>query len=193
MLRRATQHHAQVFDIRIDRTRDERRLASDRYRNRVDRIVDRTHRRGLSPLAQRRRRRILPFREAVNTVVEQNDVNIEVSADSVHQVIAADAQSVAIAGDHPSEQVGANALQPRREGRSAAMDRVQPVGVHVVRKAARTADARDEHGLLAWDANLGQHLLHLCQNRIIATARTPPDVLVAGEVRRLENRQGSRG
>ena len=41
---------------------------------------------------------------------------------------------------------------------------------------------RDEHDLLAGDAELRQHLLHLGEDRVVAAAGAPADFLVAGEV-----------
>ena len=46
---------------------------------------------------------------------------------------------------------------------------------------------RDEHDLLARDAEGRQHLLHLGENRVVAAAGAPADVLVAGEVGRLQD------
>ena len=64
-------------------------------------------------LAQRRRGRILALGQAVNAVVEQDDVDIEVAADGVHQVIAADRQAVAVARDDPHVQIGPHGFQAR--------------------------------------------------------------------------------
>ena len=165
----------------------ERRLAADGDRQRMERVVDRAHRRALGLLAERRRGRILALGEAVNAVVEQHDVDIEVAADGVHQVVAADRQAVAVAGDDPHVQIGPHRLQPGRHRRGPAVDRVHAVRVHVVREAARAADAGDEHDLLARDAERRHHLFHLGENRVVAAAGTPADVLIAGEIGRLQN------
>ncbi len=81
-----------------------------------------------------------------------------------------------------TDRSGRDGLQARGHGRGAAVDRVDAVGVHVVRKAAGAADAGDEHDLLARDAEGRQHLLHLGEDRVVAAAGAPADVLVAGEV-----------
>ena len=133
-------------------------------------------------LAQRRRGRVLALGQAVDPVVEQDDLEIEVAADGVHQVVAADRQAVAVAGDDPDLQVGPHALQAGGDGRRPAVDAVDAVGVHVVRKPAGAADAGDEHDLLAGDAERRQHLLHLREDRVVAAAGAPADVLVAGEI-----------
>ena len=95
------EHFAQVLDLGVDRAGDERGFAADRDRERMERVVDRAHRRALGLLAERRRGRVLALGEAVDAVVEQDDVDIEVAADGVHQVIAADREAVAVAGDDP--------------------------------------------------------------------------------------------
>ncbi len=45
VLRGRFNHRAKMFDVDVDRACDESRLASDRKRERVDRIVDRSQRR----------------------------------------------------------------------------------------------------------------------------------------------------
>ena len=40
VFRRGLYHRTQMFDVDIDRTRDKRRLAGNRQRKRIDRIVD---------------------------------------------------------------------------------------------------------------------------------------------------------
>ena len=79
---------------------------------------------------------------------------------------------------------GLASLQPGGERRGAAVDRVEAVGVHVVREAAGAADAGDEHHLLAGHAEGGEDLLHLGQDRVVAAAGAPADFLVGGEVLR---------
>ena len=71
------------------------------------------------------------------------------------------------------------------------MDRVHTVRVHVIGKAARTADTGDKHDVLARRTKRWQHLLHLRQNRIITTTGTPAHVLVTGEIGWFEYGKGS--
>ncbi len=170
--------------MHVDRAGHERRLAADGDRQRMERIVDRAGRRALGHLAQRRGGRILPLGQAVNAVVEQHDVDVEVAADAVHQVIAADRQPVAVAGDDPHRQIGPAGFQARGHGRRPAVDRVDAVGVHVIGKPAGAADAGDEHHLFRRHAERRQHLLHLGQNRIVAAAGAPANVLIAGKILR---------
>src|SRR5581483_906521 len=57
-----------------------------------------------------------------------------------------------------------------------------PVGVHVVREAARAADARHEDGVLQPHAEFGEEELHGGEHRVVAAARAPADLLVRLEV-----------
>jgi len=93
-------------------------------------------------------------------------------------VIAADRQAVAVAGDDPHVELGARDLEARRDGRRAAVDRVEAVRVHVVREPARAADAADEHRVLALHAEVRERALHRREDRVVAAARTPADILV---------------
>ena len=127
-------------------------------------------------------RRILALGQAVDLIVEQQDLAIEVAAQHVHRVVAADRQRVAVAGDDPHVELGVGELDAGRDRRRAAVDRVEAVARHVIRKAARAADAADEHRLLARDAEVGHRPLHGLQHRIIAAARAPADLLVARPV-----------
>src|SRR5581483_2514370 len=70
--------------------------------------------------------------------------------------------------------------------RRAAVDRVHPVGMHVVGEARRAADARDEDDALARDAELGHDALDGGEDRVVAAPRAPADLLVGLEVLRRQ-------
>src|SRR5207237_8013445 len=72
--------------------------------------------------------------------------------------------------------------QPGGDRRRATVDRVEPVRVHVVRKAARAADAGDEDDVFLGDAEIGHRLLHRAQDRVVAASRAPAHVLIGLEV-----------
>src|SRR5207237_2770754 len=63
-----------------------------------------------------------------------------------------------------------------------AVDPVHAVGVQVVGEPTAAADARDEHGLVRLDPELGKEPLDRGQNRVVAAPRAPPNLLVGGEV-----------
>ena len=84
---------------------------------------------------------------------------------------------------------GRASFRPGGERRRAAVDAVEAVGVHVVREPAGAADAGDEDGLAAVDAELGEDLLRLREDGVVAAAGTPADVLVAGVVSQISTKQ----
>src|SRR5204863_6686560 len=51
-----------------------------------------------------------------------------------------------------------------------------------VREPPGTPDPRDEHHLVRRDPELRQEPLHGREDRVVAASRTPPDLLVRGEV-----------
>jgi hypothetical protein len=53
-----------------------------------------------------------------------------------------------------------------------------PVGLHVVREARRAADPGDEDDSLAIGAELGHEALDDVEDRVVAAARAPADLLV---------------
>src|SRR5262249_4764635 len=104
------------------------------------------------------------------------------------QMVAADGKRIAIARYHPHRQIGTGYLEAGRDRRGSAVDRVEAVRVHVVRKAARAADAGDEHEVLARHAELGQELLDLRQDGVVPAAGAPADVLIGDEILAAEGR-----
>ncbi|MFM8774052.1 MAG: 2-oxoacid:ferredoxin oxidoreductase subunit beta, partial [Actinomycetota bacterium] len=66
----------------------------------------------------------------------------------------------AAARHHPLVVVGVRQLGAGRARGRAPVDRVEPVGLHVVREARAAADAADDHGLVQLLAELGERSLH---------------------------------
>ena len=124
-------------------------------------------------------RRILPLRQPVDLIVEQQDLAVEIAAKHVHCVVAADRQSVAVAGDDPHVEIGIGELGACGDRGRSAVDRVEAIARHVIGKTARAADAGDENRLLPRDAEIRHRALHGFQDRIIAAAGAPADLLVA--------------
>ena len=181
----AAQHLAQSLAVGVQRAADEGGLGAQRQRHRVERVVQRAHRGGLGDLADLRRRRVLPLGQAVDPVVEQQDRQVDVASQRMDQVVAADRQRVAVTGDDPHRQVLAGQRQAGRDGRRAAVDRVETVGLQVVREPARAADAADERDVLAAQPQLGQEVADGVEDDVVTAAGAPADLLVAGEVLRL--------
>src|SRR6185295_14329108 len=188
----------QVLGVDVDRAGDERRLRRQRQRDRVDRLVDRAVGGRLVHLAQLAGGRVLALGEAVDPVVEQQDLDVHVPAQRVDQVVAADRQRVAVAGGHPHLELGVGDPDAGGHRRSAPVDRVEAVGVDVVREAAGAADARHHHHLVLRESQLREDLLRGVQDRVVPAAGAPADLLVALEVllgvdgtgRRLGRRRG---
>jgi hypothetical protein len=189
VLVRACEHLDHVLAIHVVRAGDEARLRTDRDRDRVERVVERTKRRRLRDLADLARGRVLTLGQPVDLVVEHQDFDVHVAAQRVDQVIAADRQHVAVAANHPHVQVGARQRDAGRDRGRPAVDAVDSVRVHVVRQAGCATDTRHEHELFGLDPGLRQHELDRGEDAVVATARTPPHLLVglkilAGELHR---------
>ena len=174
----APQHVRQPRLVGVERPRDERRFGAEGERKRVERVVDRAHRRRARHLPLFRRRRVLALGEPVDLVVEHQDLDVHVAPERVDQVVAADRERVAVAADHPDGQIGPGDGEAGRDRGRAAVDRVHPVRLHVVREPSGAPDARDEDDLLALEPELGHEALHGGEDRIVAAARDtsgPPD------------------
>ena len=124
----------------------------------------------------------LALGEAIDAVVEQDDLQADVLADRVDEMVAADAETVAVAGHDPDVEVGIGQLDAGGDGRGAAVDAVETVGVHVVGKSAGAADAGDEDGVFLFGTDLGHHLLHLVEDGVVATTGAPAHLLAAFEI-----------
>ena len=84
--------------------------------------------------------RVLPLGQTVDTVVEQNHVQVDVTTVGMDEVVTADSQSVTVARHLPYGQVGVGNLGTCGYGGSTAVDGVHAVGGHIVRQTAGAAD-----------------------------------------------------
>src|ERR1700687_569833 len=62
--------------------------------------------------------------------------------------------------------------------RPAAMDRVEPECIHVIRKTTGTPDSRNDNKFFAGNPQLRKNGLHRGENGVITAAGTPADLLV---------------
>ena len=69
-----------------------------------------------------------------------------------------------------------------QHGAGTAVDRVEAVARHIIRKAAGAADARDEYRFLACRAEVGHGPLDRLQHGIVAATRAPANFLIAGPI-----------
>ena len=181
---RRLQDRGEALAVRVQRPPDERRLGAQGQGDRVEGVVHRAHRGRLGDLSFLGRGGVLPLGQPVDPVVEQQDLEVDVAPQRVDQVVPADRERVAVPGDHPYRQVRPRDGQPRRDRGGAAVDRVHPVGVEVVREPRAAPDAGDEHGVLAPDPERRQERADGRQHGVVTAAGAPADLLVAGEVLR---------
>ena len=183
---RPLEHLRKVLLVGVDRARDEAGAGAEREHGRVDRRVDRALRGRRRARAEPRGRRVLALGQAVDLVVEQQHLDVDVAPDRVQRVIAADRQAIAVAHHHPDVELGVGELGAGRDRRRPAVDRVEPVGRHVVGEARGAADAGDEHRVFRGELEIGHGALHRFDDRVVAAARTPADLLVRCVIGRLE-------
>ena len=182
MGRRERHDLVEMLHVNIDTAGKKCAAASDGEAEGIDRIIDRTERGGLGFLAELAGGRVLPLGQAVDTVVQENDVDIDVATQDVDGVIAADGEQITIAGDEPYLKIGIGELDPGGEGGCPPVNRVHAVGIDVVGKACGASDARNENKIFLLSLQLGQGLAHGGEHGIITAPRTPANVLISGEV-----------
>ena len=85
-------------------------------------------------------RRVLALGQTIDTVVEQNHVQVDVTTVGVDEVVTTDSQSVTVARHLPYGEVGVGNLGTRGNSGSTAVDGVHAVGGHIVRQTAGAAD-----------------------------------------------------
>ena len=176
----------------IHRAGDEARPGAEREGRRRDRRFERAHRRRGRARAAPGGRRVLTLGQAVNLVVEQQDLQIDVAPERVQKMVAADRKPIAVAAHHPDVQVRIGQLDARGDGRRAAVDAVKAVGGEVVRKACRAADAGDENRLLRHRPDLRERALDRLEYGVVAAARAPADFLIGGIILGARRLQGDR-
>src|ERR1700739_1510382 len=88
-------------------------------------------------------------------------------------------------GDNPHRQVLTGYRKAGRDGRSSAVNRMQPIGFQVIRETARAPDAADEDDVLPPAPPVRQEGANRVEDDVVATAGAPPDFLVGGEILRL--------
>ena len=83
------------------------------------------------------------------------------------------AAPVAVAGVDENRQVWPGHFHTFGDRQGATVDAVKTIGLHVVRKAARTTNSRDEHRFLRCQGFVTAQPLHGGQNGVVATPGTP--------------------
>ena len=188
MLRGGHQTLLSQVQLDVDRAREERAPRAEHELARIERVLDRPERRGLRHLAQLRGRRVLPFGQSVDLVVEQQDIDVDIAPHGMDEMIPSDRQRVAVAGHLPYRQLRIGHLDAGSDSRRPAVNPVKAERVHIVREAGRTADARHEGKpfvlVMQRLGHLGKRPDDRRQDRMIAASGTPLDLLIALEVGR---------
>src|SRR5690606_8920439 len=91
-----------------------------------------------------------------------------------------------VARHDPDVESRVRELEPRRDRRRAAVDRVEAVSLDVVRKARRATDARDEHRILRHCANVGERTRNGLEHGVVAATGAPAHLLRRGEILGLQ-------
>ena len=118
----------------------------------------------------------MPFGEPVNTVVEDDIGHVEVAPAAVDEISGADTVAIAVATHRHHCELMVRELRAGGDRQRAAVQRVEAVGVDVVGRFPRTADAGNHRDSMWRDLQLKERLLDRAQDSEIATAGTPIDV-----------------
>ena len=131
-------HVAQSHALDIDRT-----IQRGQHLGNVDRVavlVRRApERRGGGLVAERRRRRHLPARHAVNRVIDENRRDRFAAVGGMQNLGRADGRQIAVALIRNDDRIGARALQPRRRRGRPPVRHLHVAGVEVVIQEHRAA------------------------------------------------------
>ena len=131
-------------------------------------------------------RAVLSLGEAVYLVVEQDDVQVDITADGVDEVVATDGEGITVTACLPYAELGSGHLQTGGESRSTAVDAVETEGIHVVRETAGAADTRYHYEFLLGKVerlgHCGQGALECCQNCVVAATGAPANFLITLEI-----------
>src|SRR5262249_19776910 len=115
-------------------------------------------------------------------IVEQNNFEIEIAPHRMQKMISTDAKSISISSDYPNVQIRIARFDSGSDRRSAAMNAMHSVGIHVIRETAGASDSGHKHKFFASNTQIGKNFLRLRENRIISAARAPSDLLVRHEI-----------
>ena len=105
VLVRLPEDFAQLLRVDIHATGKESSLGTDGEFARIERVFVSTLRRSLGLRATEGAGRELTLGHTVDTVVEQDQVDVDVTTAGVDEVVTTDGGAVAVAGDHPHAEV----------------------------------------------------------------------------------------
>lgn len=73
--------------------------------------------------------------EAIDLIIEQEDVDVKIAAQEVDGMVATNAKAVAISGNNPDAELGAGGLEAGCYGCGTTVDRVHAIGIHIIWEA----------------------------------------------------------
>src|SRR5262249_14678337 len=127
VLRHSLQGGLEVLRVDIERAGNQGRLGCQGEANRIDGLLDRAHRARFRLLSHLARGRVLPLGQAINAVVEEEDLQIDVPTKGVKQMVSTDGEAISIPRHHPDLKVGANRLETCGKGWSPPVNAVEAV------------------------------------------------------------------
>ena len=182
VLARSLEDGVHVAGVGVPGAGDKSGAGGEGEEERIEGRIDRAVRSRFGHLVLLGGGRVLALGETVDAVVEEQDDHLDVAADRVHQVVAADRQAIAVTSDHPDIEVGAGDAEAGGDGRGAAVDGVEAVGVHVDGETRRAADAGDDDLFVFRATEVGHGFLDGGEDGVIAAAGAPLHIFGRGEV-----------
>ncbi len=168
--------------LHIKRAGEKCSLSAKHQRARIERMLNRTVRRGFGDGSELGCRRILPFGKAVNLIVEENYIDVDIPADGMDEMVASDSKGIPIATSLPYGKPWIGHLDAGSYSRGPAVYGMETVSVHIIRKTGRAAYAAYHHiafpYIIASLAYLGKSPLQRSQNGVITAAGAPAHLLI---------------
>ena len=163
----------EFFGVDIHATGEEGRLSADGEFTGVERILVGALGRGLGLGTAEGARRELALGHTIDTVIEEHQVDVDVTAAGVDEVVTTDGGAVTVASDHPHTQFRVGQLHASGASGGTTVDAVEAVGVHIIREARGASDAGHHHDVFLLNAQLGKYVLHGLQDGMVTAARAP--------------------
>ena len=161
---------------------DETGLCSNGDADGIDWVFDRAVRARFGTLSGLGSRRVLPLGKTINTVIEEQDIDVDITSKCMQEMVATNRQGVAVTGGDPDLQIGPGAFEAGSQRGGTSVNRVNSISIHVIREAAGATDTGKENDGLARNSQFGQHLLDLGQDCIVTASWTPAYCLIRGKI-----------
>ena len=171
-----------VLGVGVDGAGEECGFCTECELHGVDRVVEGAHGGGLGLHPDTGGGAVLAFGEAVDAVVEEEDIDVEVTAENVEEVVPADAEAIPVPGNHPDGEVGVGDFDASSHCGRAAVDGVEAVGFHVIGETAGASDPAEDNELLLWDAEVRKGFLDGVEDGVIPASGAPADVVLGDEI-----------